>query len=44
MDEMEMAHEPDFIDDPEAVETDLNAQMFYRGLRRTYWIEEANLI
>jgi hypothetical protein len=43
MDEMEMAHEPDFIDDPQAVETDLNSQMFYQGTKCTYWIEEANL-
>ena len=43
MDEMEMAHEPDFIDDPQAVETDLNAQMFYRGAKFTYWIEDTNL-
>lgn len=43
MDEMEMAHEPDFIDDPQAVETDLNAQMFYRGAKFTYWIEDTSL-
>lgn len=43
MDVMEMVHEPDFIDDPQAVETDLNAQLFYRGLRRTYWIEDSTL-
>jgi hypothetical protein len=43
LEEMETAHEPDFLEDPKAVETDLNAQMFYRGSKATYWIEESTL-